>query len=316
MFAKGFWSGPESARIGFTQVARSAPKLLGLIRFHCAIALMAGLVAASCLTSASGVPADRVTGNLVKSVTRADGTITVSGDDTVDAYRGTGGLLLPTSYSGDGSAKKTIAECLSCIWRYTIYCEQGMDGFCAHAVATCPRGDIRYRVWFGKSSESTKVVGTVCWGAGKPATRRDFETEINTSALRYVPSLNPGVAPRGSTYTSVPIVAWSGQPANFNARPMYLAGHQVQIQASAMWQWIWGDGSSQWTSTPGIKFPRHTLSHQYRKAGLYRVRVRTVWRATYFVPGIGSFSATGDVISQSAQLPIQVKSAKAVLVAK
>jgi len=315
MFANGFSASHEDRKIESISGTRKCSGSLLLIRFNFYILVTAVAAASLCSGSAFGAPVNQVRGNQVKTVTHADETIDVSGDDTVDAYRGTGGLLLPRSFSGDSSAKKTIAQCLGCTWRYTVYCEQGHNGFCAHAVSTCPRGEVRYRVWFGKTRESTKVVGTVCWGAGKPATRRDFETEVNSSALRYVPALNPGVAPRGSTYASVPIVVWSGQPAIFIAKPMYLAGHPVQIQASAMWQWVWGDGSSQWTSVPGRKFPRRSLSHQYLKAGRYLVRVRTLWRATYFVSGIGSFSAAGDLIGQNAQLSIQVKSARAVLVA-
>ncbi len=250
------------------------------------------------------------------SVVRTDGSVNVSGDDETDAYRGTGGLLLPSSYSGDSSAKRTIARCIECIWRYTVYCEQSSGGFCAHAVNTCPHGEVRYRVWFGKSNQTTKVVGTVCWGFGQPATRRDIESQVNNSALRYVPALNPGVAPHGSTYTSVPIIVWSGQPAVFNPKPMYLAGHQVQIRANAMWQWRWGDGTAQWTSVPGAKYPKRTLSHQYLKAGEYQVQVRTVWQATYWVAGIGRFSASGDQIGQNAQFPILVRASHAVLVAQ
>jgi hypothetical protein len=198
----------------------------------------------------------------IKTTVHSDPSIDVSGDDEVDAYRGTGGLLLPSSYSGNSSSKKIVAQCLDCVWRYTVYCQQGRGGFCAHAVTTCPSGQVRYRVWFGKSEQTTKVVGTVCWGFSKPTTRTDIESELRNSALRYVPVLNPGVAPKGSTYTSVPIFVWSGQPQLFSPEPMYLAGHQVQIRATALWQWRWGDGTVQWTSVPGSRLPKPTLSHR------------------------------------------------------
>jgi len=45
------------------------------------------------------------------------------------------------------------------------------------------------------------------------------------------------------------------------------------------------------------------------------VHVRTVWRATYVVKGVGTFTSSGDLISQNAQFSIQVKSGRAVLVA-
>lgn len=249
------------------------------------------------------------------SVVRTDSSVDVTGDDSVDAYRGTGGLLLPSSYSGSASSRKKIAECLDCIWRFTIYCDQEASGFCAHALTTCPRGEIRYRVWFGKVNQASRVVGTVCWGISKPATRRDVETEVNDSALRYVPTLNPGVAPHGGTFTSVPINVWAGQPVVFTPAPMYLAGHQVRIRALATWQWNWGDGSTIWTTKSGSKYPFGSLRHQYLQPGKYRVQVHTLWRATYEVKGIGTFTSAGDLIHQNAQFSIQVKSARAVLVA-
>ena len=266
-------------------------------------------------TRATADSADLISQSFVE-VDRPDGSIDVSGDDTEDAYRGTGGLLLPSSYSGNGSSRKTIATCLGCVWRYTVYCQQGAKVFCAHAVTTCPRGQVRYRVWFGKTRQTTKVVGTTCWGVGKPATRRDIETQVNSSSLRYVPALNPGLAPSGNTLTSVPILVWSGQPEIFTPQPMNLAGHRVQIRATAMWRWIWGDGTAQWTSIAGGRYPKRAVSHKFLRAGRYQIQVQTVWRASYLVPGVGTFAATGDPIQQSAQLPITVRVGRAVLVAR
>jgi len=254
--------------------------------------------------------------HVLKSLVQNDGSIAVSGDDTVDAYKGTGGLLLPSSYSGTGTSRKAVASCLECIWRYTLYCDQSSSVLCAHAVSTCPVGKIRYRVWFAAEKESEKVVGSVCWGIAKPATRRDLEAQVKNSALRYVPALKPAVAPRGSTYTSVPIMVWSGQPAVFKPRPMHLGGHLVQITATAMWQWLWGDGSSLWSANPGARYPKPTISHLFRRFGNYQVRVRTVWRAVYEVPGIGSFSAQGDLISQNAHFQMNVRTGRSVLVSQ
>ena len=256
--------------------------------------------------------------NLPKRVgvsVQTDNPIAVSGDDTSDAYHGTGGLLLPASYSGTSSSRRTIADCMDCFWRYTIYCSQGATGLCAHAVSTCPVGKIRYRVWFGNSLNELEVVGSLCWGLGEPLTRRDVETKISQSALRYVPALNPGVAPKASTFTSVPIIVWAGQHSLFIPKPMVLSGRRVEIKARAMWQWIWGDGSAQWTTNPGIRYPGRTLMHQFAKAGRYQIEVKTLWQATYSVAGIGVFAVSSDLIQQSKKFPIEVRTGRAVLVA-
>lgn len=296
-------------------MARSA-KALGTPRRHLIIVLVLCLSFTLCGFMDSNAVAKNRQHFVLNSMVQSDGSIDVSGDDTADAYRGTGGLLLPSSYSGTGKSRQAIGSCLDCIWRYTVYCDASSAVLCAHAVSTCSSGQIRYRVWFGKVNELEKMVGSVCWGVGKPATRRDFETQMASSVLRYVPALKPGVAPGGSTYTSVPIMVWSRQPAVFKPAAMYLSGNRVQIRATAMWQWLWGDGSAQWSASPGAQFPKHTISHQYRKAGRYKVQVRTVWRATYEVPGIGSFSTQGELINQNAQFSMIVRSGRAVLVAQ
>jgi len=267
-------------------------------------------------TKSEPVQARDRSGSIISSVVKSDTTVDVSGDDSLDAYRGTGGLLLPTTFSGNGSTRKQIASCLECVWRYTLYCDRSSDVFCGHAVTTCRSGQIKYRVWFGKTRLLTKVVGSVCWGKGRPATRSELETQVNSAAIRHVPALKPGVAPRGSTYTSVPILVWSGQPAMFKPELMFLGGHRVQIRATALWHWVWGDGKGEWTAAPGAAYPLRSLGHQYRKPGTYRVRVSTVWQANYEVSGIGTFAARGDLITQSAQFPVNVLSARAVLVAK
>lgn len=241
-------------------------------------------------------------------------SISVNGNDTVDGYQGSGGLLLPTSFTGTATHRKRVAGCLGCRWRYTPYCEQDSDALCAHAVVTCSTGKIRYRVWFGRSETELKVIGSVCWGSGKPATRVDLNRTVTQNALRLVPSLAPGVNPVRSTLVSVPIIVWSGQPKSFKPRAMTLVGHRVTIEANALWLWEWGDGARQWVSHSGAAYPRRDITHHYRRPGSYQVTVTTVWRADYSVTGLGRFPVEGEVIRQRKTLKIVVKPSRAVLV--
>jgi len=43
----------------------------------------------------------------------------VGGNNSISAYVGTGGLLLPDSFSGSKATKSAVADCLGCTWRYT-----------------------------------------------------------------------------------------------------------------------------------------------------------------------------------------------------
>ena len=242
--------------------------------------------------------------------------VSVAGDDSINGYQGNGGLLLPQTFSGPARTRMKVANCLDCIWRYTIYCDATSTSMCAHAVVTCPAGKIRFRVWFGKTVDELTVVGSVCWGSSRPATRREFESQVKQSALRLLPQQQPGISPRLETLVSVPVSVWSGQSQTVRPKPMSLSGHNVQIIAKATWLWQWGDGTRNWTGLPGGRYPKSGISHKFSKPGNYSLRLTTVWQAEYFMAGLGSFQVSGDVIHQEKALKILVKSARSVLVAR
>lgn len=238
----------------------------------------------------------------------------VGGDNSIAAYVGTGGLLLPDSFSGSGPTKSAVAGCLGCTWRYTIYCMQGSNAPCKHAVTSCPRGSLRYRVWFGRTPSTMAVVGSVCWGSSNPVTRRDVESRVNDYVIRYIPTLRPGFDPPGGSLTSVPVIFWTGQPTSFKPPSFSLSGHSVSITANPTWRWTWGDGASVWKSVAGGQYPNRQITHQYRSPGSYNVSVTAVWQAQYTVSGVGTFDVSGEILRQSRNLAVPVKSAQTVLV--
>ena len=240
----------------------------------------------------------------------------VGGNNSIAAYVGTGGLLLPDSFSGSRSTRTAVADCLGCTWRYTIYCMQGANTPCKHAVTSCPRGSLLYRVWFGRSASTVAVVGSVCWGSSNPVTRRQVEGRVDDYVVRYIPALRPGFDPPGGSLTSVPVIFWTGQPTSFKPPKFSLSGHSVSITAKPTWRWTWGDGSSVWKSVSGAQYPSRQITHQYRSPGNYSVGVTAVWKAQYTVSGVGTFDVTGEVLRQSRTLAVPVKSAKTVLVSR
>ena len=239
----------------------------------------------------------------------------VAGDNSISAYVGTGGLLLPDSFSGSKATKTSVADCLGCTWRYTIYCMQGANSPCMHAVTSCPRGSLLYRVWFGQTPGTVSVIGSVCWGSTEPITRHQVERRIDDYVVRYIPTLRPGFDPPGGSLTSIPVIFWTGQPTSFRPPPFTLSGHSVSITARPTWRWIWGDSALAWKSVAGAQYPSRQITHQYRSPGTYEVSVTTVWQAQYTVSGIGTFDVSGEVLRQSRDLVVPIESAKTVLIA-
>jgi hypothetical protein len=238
----------------------------------------------------------------------------VVGNNETAAYIGTGGLLLPSSFSGGGDSKTAVANCASCTWAYTVFCMYDAEGLCQHSVSSCPAGEIKYRVWFGISKSTLSVIGSVCWGSGKPPTRADVERRISDLVITYVPSLELNTAPPDGSLTVIPVIAWVNQAREFNPSSFQLVGRQVSIHAFANWRWIWGDGNVEWKSVPGAPYPSKQISHLYRIPGVFNLNVTTFWQATYDIEGIGSFATGGQVLTQSVTQELLIKQGRSVLV--
>lgn len=237
----------------------------------------------------------------------------VVGNNEVAAYIGTGGLLLPGSFSGSPETKSSVANCPECVWAYTVFCMYDADGLCKHAVESCPAGQVKYRVWFGQTKGTLSVVGSVCWGTGTPLTRRALESYLSDYVISYVPALKINLAPPDGSITSVPVVAWVEQPAVFNPPAFQLGGRTVWLNATAAWRWIWGDGAIEWKVIPGLAYPNKQITHQYRQPGQYTLSVSTHWQATYTVEGVGKFAAGGDLVTQTANQTLTILQTRGVL---
>ena len=237
----------------------------------------------------------------------------VVGNNEVAAYIGTGGLLLPGSFSGSSETKNSVANCPECVWAYTVFCMYDTEGLCKHATESCPIGQVKYRVWFGQSQSSLSIVGSVCWGAGTPLTRTALESFLSDYVIAYVPPLKINLAPPDGSITSVPVVGWVEQPTVFNPPPFQLGGRTVWLNATAAWRWIWGDGAIEWKVVPGLAYPNKQIVHQYRDPGEYTLIVSTHWQATYTVDGIGSFAAGGDLVTQTAKQTLTILKTRGVL---
>ena len=237
----------------------------------------------------------------------------VVGNNEVAAYLGSGGLLLPGTYSGSDSTKSSVANCTDCVWAYTVFCMYDSDGLCQHATQGCQPGEVKYRVWFGQTRATLTVIGSVCWGSGNPLTRRNLENYLRDLVIAYVPPLSVFIAPPDGSITSVPIVAWVNQVSNFDPPAFQLGGRTVWLNATATWRWMWGDGAVEWRVIPGAPYPSTQISHQYRHSGTYQLTVDTFWQATYKVSGIGTFATGGDLVTQSTSKSIPILRAKSVL---
>ena len=237
----------------------------------------------------------------------ADGKpISVVGDDERDAYVGTGGLVLPTSFTGSQEQRKSVSECLGCRWTYRVQCASDLHDMCMQAALSCPATTIRYEVWFQKLTSSPAQIGTVCWGNAKPPTRVSISRELAQRRLEYVPDLKSGVLPSRETVQGLTNYFWTGQPHSYQSPAMTLSGLSVRVSAEPLWRWVWGDGTIQWTRSPGAVSRASSVAHKFTKPGRYRISVTTIWQATFSVEGLGTFPVVGPDIRQTDAIWLQV----------
>ncbi len=238
--------------------------------------------------------------------TSDDKPISVISDDERDAYVGTGGLLLPSTFTGSGEQRKSVAQCLGCRWTYRLQCATDLHDMCMQAAISCPATTIRYEVWFQRMNSVATQIGTVCWGKTKPPTRTSITRELTQRGLQYVPALRPGVLPHRESIQGLTNYFWTSQPSVYQSRAMDLLGQSVRITAQPIWRWVWGDGSGNWMRSPGADSQSSTISHRYAESGRYRITVTARWKATFTIESFGTFEVVGPDIRQTSALWLHV----------
>jgi hypothetical protein len=243
----------------------------------------------------------------------------VDGDPDQAAYVGDGGLLLPGgSFTGTDEDRRAAAECDGCRWALVPMCKPnglGKDS-CGPAARTCPVPQRRMEVYLKQPGETAfSLVGLVCLAPGSPTTVPELAQRLQDVVVEEVPGLAPSFQPEGVTLVAVPTLFASGQPPRMDTRTFTLVGFDVVLDARARWAWTFGDGGKLVTTQPGGGYPDMSVSHVYRRPGQYPVSVTAAWEGWFTVDGIGPFPAGGPTVTQTGQLDVEVREARAVLVA-
>jgi hypothetical protein len=145
------------------------------------------------------------------------------------------------------------------------------------------------------------------------------------------PVIGPEMAATALEFIRPPVPVLSVQPpngrtlVNFDTNFFTSTGQQqvsVQILGQtvdlnlvpAEYSWIYGDGGSDRTSTPGSSYPLLEVTHRYASRGSVSARVDVTWAATFRVNGGAWASVPGTVTVQGAPVDLQVLTATPTLV--
>jgi PKD repeat protein len=134
--------------------------------------------------------------------------------------------------------------------------------------------------------------------------RERFVEGIADLAPAFQPSINPVV--------QLPVMFASGQVGGPHEETFRVVGLSVGLVARPSWVWRFGDGAATRTSDPGGGYPGSGVTHAYRAAGRYSVRVTTEWSAAFTVAGLGPFPVT-EPVSQERRFSIDVGEGRALL---
>ena len=155
------------------------------------------------------------------------------------------------------------------------------------AASTCANPDERrFQLWAMLPNGAWNIIGNQCWGDAPPDRRLPQVTPAMVlSEIRRVglPTLTTQIQPEGKTLVNFDTIFFTDpQPVNLD---LTILGQAVQVEASpSSYRWVFGDGSSMTTESPGAPYPSKEVVHRYADADVtVRPHVETVYTARFRV---------------------------------
>lgn len=229
-------------------------------------------------------------------------------------WSGTGSVLLPGAVHV-GSHSVGQSGCEECRWLVLPACGVPVGIFCgALAAVICRPTESWFHTLFAASPrDELAVVASSCIGPDqRPISRAELDREVQQHIQAHAPPLAPRYQPAGHAVTQLPTIFATGQPRTLEQSDSIL-GFEIRLVARAHWHWSWGDGSTSDTRQPGGAWPDTSLAHTYRQAGSVRATVAAYWDASYSISGGESLTVAGPTVSQTAEIWVRVRQARAVL---
>ena len=240
---------------------------------------------------------------ILASITaRAD--VGIIGDDEVDAFVGSGSLLLPPQVFHDG--RVVASDCAGCRWRAVLQCEMSTAGSCRGPARLCGADGSWLRVYVSRPGMGEVDLGAACYGPSGPVSRDSAEAELRQVIIEAVPPLRPSRMPRQAALVHIPVLFDSGQQGGIQRVDRTIVDLPVTLEMEPAWEWTFADGAREATRQPEAR-------HVYRAGVRSAVEVAALWRGRYWVAGLGPLPITEPVV-QRTSLAILVGEGRAVLV--
>ena len=170
---------------------------------------------------------------------------------------------------------------------------------CQAALACAePQGRL-WQLWGQLPNGSWRVLGSQCFGGTPPAYEPPEVTPAMVlTALRRVglPELTTHIQPSDKTLVNFDTIFWTDpQPVNLD---LTILGQAVEVEARATrYRWVFGDGASATTESPGAPYPSKEITYRYLDADVtVEPYVEAVYSARFRVGG-GEWQDIGETVT-------------------
>ncbi len=174
--------------------------------------------------------------------------------------------------------------------------------------------------------EATRTWTTIavwCPGDVRPVPTTEA---LRDQALRLLPTVAIGAAPRGNTLVTMQTIFWADTSSRRGLGTVTVVGEKVWLRISFVRaRWTYGDGAGDTSTHPGLAYGNGRwcatklcpdfLGHVYVRTGRMQVTLAVDWTAQYSLDGahysdIGTTPLTGPTASST----VTVHEARTVLV--
>ena len=144
---------------------------------------------------------------------------------------------------------------------------------------------------------------------------QDLSEVVRSSFVELLPGQQPSFQPPNGGLVNLPTIFAVGQPGSIGPESLSLLGFDIVLTADAGWTWTFEPGVSQAFDVPGGRYPNQDVTYTYEQPGPRSVSVTTTWTGEFTADGLGPFPVAGPPVTQTADLALDVREARARLVA-
>ncbi len=205
-----------------------------------------------------------------------------------------------------------------------------LNEICPSARNCSAQGQYQWNLWARQLTDGSgrptpqarwQVIATECY-TGQPAAPEPPRPQVTDAlVLREVqrlglPRLTVRVQPAEATLVNFETIFYA-EPVAWS-RTVRLLGYTVDVEATpTSYSWLFGDGESDATTSPGAPYPAADVTHTYADAGVrVRPRVDVAYEVRYRVDGGGWQTISAPIRAAGLPVDLRIREGTPVLVGR